>query len=1391
MDRCPSSERLQLLLSDQLQSPETDALETHVNSCVVCQQALEQLTDCPAPLPASRSDQANHESSDFLRRLERTLLSGVRPPPRYVESPEPGTVAADTEETETSRPFPAIGGYEILSELGRGGMGVVYQAWQVRLRRLVALKMVLAGSHAGDEARSRFRIEMEAAARLHHPNIVDIYEVGEIDGRSFFAMEFADGGTLAQKLAGTPVPAGQAAQLIESLARAMEYAHQRGIVHRDLTPANVLLTQAQSPKSNVQSQPERPWALDLGLWTPKITDFGLAKITIGGGVTQTQTGAVLGTPSYMSPEQAGGKNKEIGPPTDIYSLGAILYELLVGRPPFKAPTSLDTVLQVLTEEPVPPTRLQPRIPADLETICLKCLQKEQRKRYGRALDLAEDLERFQKGEPILARRTGAVERCWRWSRRNPGLATMIGSVAVLLLVLATGASVTALWVRQERNTALANLWQFHLAQAQAQNGRWSGHAGKRFQSLEALARAASIARSLQVPDARILELRNEAIACMAMVDLQPARQLEGIPSSKSTAAFDAQLAHYAFGDEEGNIAVRRVDEDREIARLPGRGFPAGYIRFSPCGRYLAAKYYAGFRDNAKEYRVWDWRSGRVVVEQPSDLLGAGLAFTPDSRQVALGGRQDRSLTFYDLSSGNTVKRWQLTSRPDNLAFRPNGRQLAISHGDPAGVSIYDGNTGEIASELRGPQGQWMTGIAWRSDGRLLAAGCADRSVYVWQPDKRREPLVLKGHQNAVMEVAFNHGGDLLVSSSWDGMTRVWDPVSGQPLVTAIGGFLQFEPDDRHLGYIHESHLGLWQVAGGRECRKLYGHAAADPQGPWGVDFSPDGSLLASSSQDGVRLWDMATSREAAFLQLGPSVSALFHPYGASLLTSGPAGVRTWPVRRTAEKTGPCIQIGPPQILEARSTERACWDSTGNRFAAVDRFTDQAIVWNCSQSGEKTFLRYHTGMSPIAMSGDGRWVATGTWKGSGVKVWDAATGKLTQELPAKNANVVFSPDGRWLVIGDGNDYRFWETEKWQPGPVIATENMEGGGGAMAFTQDSGLLALVHSNEFVKLYDVATHQEIATLSAVEPRRIYGLSFSPDGSRLAASAETQVIQLWDLRGIRAHLASMDLDWSLPSDRHADFDRPVESCQIRVLGGDLASFDRSLTSLPEEKLRGGLAVMSLLVAQSPCHPEAYRLRGLCHAGLGQSREAIADFTTALQWQPLDGARADLYELRAQNYFRLGQIEKAIADLQQAIALVGEHPAACNGLAWFYATGPAALREPKKALPFALKAVRSSPLDWEYRNTLGVVYYRLGQYARAVEALERSIHDHQGEATANDWFFLAMGYQQLGRHSQAQKAYEQAREWQSHASLPPNQVEELNAFRAEAEAVLRQERAP
>lgn len=327
--------------------------------------------------------------------------------------------------------FPKIFGYEVLGELGRGGMGVVYKARQFKLKRTVALKMVLSGAHASEEQLTRFLAEAEAVAQLQHPNIVQIYEIGEHDNLPFFSLEYVDGGTLTKLIDGKPMAYGQAAEMAELLALAMASAHQQGIIHRDLKPANILLSKD-------------------GL--PKITDFGLAK-KLEGDSTQTKEGSLMGTPSYMAPEQAKGDTREIGPLADVYALGVILYEMLVGRPPFIGSSIMETLQQVQNLEPVHPRDLVPKIPIDLETICLKCLQKEPGKRYQSAENLAGDLHRFLAGEPILARPVGKAERLYRWCKRNPGIASLTAAIALLLVAISIGSVSAAFYINKQKDLA--------------------------------------------------------------------------------------------------------------------------------------------------------------------------------------------------------------------------------------------------------------------------------------------------------------------------------------------------------------------------------------------------------------------------------------------------------------------------------------------------------------------------------------------------------------------------------------------------------------------------------------------------------------------------------------------------------------------------------------------------------------------------------------------------------------------------------------------------------------------------------------------------------------------------------------------------------------------------
>jgi serine/threonine protein kinase len=398
---CISDTDLRAFLVGELPVALEQAVAGHLETCTACTARARQLEAIPDP--AVRA----------LRQALRTAAGSVAPP-------------AEAADRGAGPPAcPVVPGDEVLEELGRGGMGIVYKARQERPARLVALKVILAGSEAEPERRARFLAEADATARLQHPGIVQVYEAGEHAGLPYLALEYVAGGTLADRLRAGPLPPLEAAGLLEAVARAIAHAHRHGVVHRDLKPGNVLLAEGRDapPDGGAAGEKGKPPAAGR---SPKVTDFGLAKLE---RTDLTATGAILGTPSYMAPEQAGGAPREVGPPADVYALGAILYECLTGRPPFQGVNVLETLVQVRGQEPVPVRQLQAGVPRDLETITLKCLQKEPHRRYASADELADDLARLLAGRPVRARPVGPIGRGWRWGRRNPAVAALLAALA--------------------------------------------------------------------------------------------------------------------------------------------------------------------------------------------------------------------------------------------------------------------------------------------------------------------------------------------------------------------------------------------------------------------------------------------------------------------------------------------------------------------------------------------------------------------------------------------------------------------------------------------------------------------------------------------------------------------------------------------------------------------------------------------------------------------------------------------------------------------------------------------------------------------------------------------------------------------------------------------------
>ncbi len=513
--------------------------------------------------------------------------------------------------------YPPVEGYEILREVGRGGMGVVYQARQLSLNRLVALKMVLAGAHAGVEELLRFRSEAEAAAQLVHPNIVQIHEVGQADGQPYFSMEYVEGGNLAQQLA-TPLPAQGAAQLVETLARAVHHAHAHGVIHRDLKPANVMLTADGVPKVTdfglAKAVEREPPSAERGEQSAQKSDtfHGTVRTPHSALRVLTHTGAVLGTPSYMAPEQALGRSRDISAATDVYALGAILYEALTGRPPFHAATPLETLQQVVSEEPVPLSRLQRKLSGDLETICLKCLQKEPAKRYASAAALADDLRRFLNRVPIRARRTGTPERLWRWCRRNPKVASL--GAALVVVFLGGFVGVTVQWHRVEEQRSEADK-NYRLARRVVNDYFASlgtepllDHPGAlplRQELLETALRHFQDLRE-QRDDVELQVHLARACFCLGQIRMHDDRYAEAGAQYRAAVTIQQQLV-----SEQPNV----VRHQRDLARsLTGLGFAHAYLR----------EFDAAAKSQAEALAIRE----RLHQDNPADLDG--------QRDLALG-----------------------------------------------------------------------------------------------------------------------------------------------------------------------------------------------------------------------------------------------------------------------------------------------------------------------------------------------------------------------------------------------------------------------------------------------------------------------------------------------------------------------------------------------------------------------------------------------------------------------------------------------------------------------------------------------------------------------------------------------------------------------------------
>jgi WD40 repeat protein len=1046
----------------------------------------------------------------------------------------------------------ALGPHELLGEIGRGGMGVVYKARQKGLNRIVALKMILVGAQAGPDELARFRTEAEAAARLRHPNIVPIYEVGEWQSANgspplpYLTMEWVEGGSLEQKLAGVPRPAKEAAQLVETLARAMHHAHQQGIVHRDLKPANVLLTADG---------------------TPRITDFGLAKCldawesdrgrtrsgdsadprgvpTLPALPPLTRTGAILGTPCYVSPEQAAGDTRALGPPTDIYALGAILYELLTGRPPFQGANPLDTLEQVRTVEPVPPRRLQPRLARDLETICLKCLQKEPHQRYPSALGLAEDLDRFLAGRPIQARAVGSSERLWRWCRRNPRVA---GLVAALFLVLAGGlAGVTWKWLEADRQRGQA------LDEARAKEEALRKETAERELKEAALSEAQAnlyghrIALAHREWGANNVARKDELLAdCPGDLRGWEWHYLKRLGHQQvltlrkpgvDVMAYSPDGRHLAGGSGDGTVQVWDATTGRELHVYQGHSRFISGVAFSADGRRLAVT----SRVNAQgEIKVWDTTTGAIVFGRRETAALASPSFNPDGRLVAVAC-SNGVVQIYDVAAGRVARTLKkpIGGAGSCVAFSPDGRWLA-SAGIDRTVSIWDATTGVIVRTLSG-HGSPVTCLAFSADGRQLCSGSEDRTVKTWDASNGQELRGFHGNRSRILQAALSPDGARLATRSGNQTVKIWDARTGRELfivrADAIArGMSDFRPDGRHLAVSYfDGTLRVWDVSTSQDARVVpLPISNRDDLFPV---VSPDGRRVAASSAVAVKVWDVASGQLMQTFGGHTSyvIALTFSADGRRLVCSdGDATVRIWDTvtGRQATVFGghaiPPLLRGPnarhyilphlgnfPLELRLRIATRsgAVFSPDGRRLASFC-YGGNVKIWDSESGQELASLQGHTShVTSVAFSPDGREVATGSYDLT-VRIWDSATGQERALLRGHTYAVLavaFSPDGRLLAsTSEDRTVRIWDTGTGRE--RFTMRGHAGNTNGAAFTADSRRLLSASPNSKVKVWDALTGRELLTLAGHEGA-VDTVHILPDGWRVLTAARDGTVQIWD---------------------------------------------------------------------------------------------------------------------------------------------------------------------------------------------------------------------------------------------------------------------------------------